>query len=64
MQEFSLTEINELILKSSSFVDDFKKQMNNTIIGQEDLVNKIIHFNVSKWSFITRGRSRFSNSYG
>ena len=41
MNKFSLTEINELILKSSSFVDDFKKQMNNTIIGQEDLVNKI-----------------------
>ena len=41
MNKFSLTEINELILKSSSFVDDFKKQMNNTIIGQEELVNKI-----------------------
>ena len=41
MQEFSLTEINERILKSSTFVDDFKKQMNNTIIGQEELVNKI-----------------------
>ena len=41
MNKFSLTEINELILKSSSFVDEFKKQMNNTIIGQEDLVNKI-----------------------
>ena len=41
MNKFSLTEINELILKSSSFVDDFKNQMNNTIIGQEDLVNKI-----------------------
>ena len=41
MNKFSLTEINERILKSSSFVDEFKKQMNNTIIGQEDLVNKI-----------------------
>ncbi len=41
MNKFSLTEINERILKSSSFVDDFKIQMNNTIIGQQDLVNKI-----------------------
>ena len=41
MSGFSLTEINEKILKSSTFVDDFKIQMNNVIKGQDELVNKI-----------------------
>ena len=42
MSEFSLTEVNEKISKSSVFVDDLIKGMNQIIIGQENLVDKII----------------------
>lgn len=42
MSEFSLTEINERISKASVFVDDLKKGMTQIIIGQDELVNKII----------------------
>ena len=42
MNDFSLTEINERISKSSSFVDNLKKGMSDTIIGQDELVNKIL----------------------
>jgi len=42
MSEFSLTEINERISKASVFVDDLKKGMNQIIVGQDELVNKII----------------------
>ncbi len=42
MSEFSLTEVNEKISKSSVFVDDLVKGMNQIIIGQENLVDKII----------------------
>lgn len=42
MSDFSLTEINERISKASVFIDDLKKGMNQIIVGQEELVNKII----------------------
>ena len=42
MSDFSLTEINERISKTSVFVDDLKKGMNRMIIGQNELINKIL----------------------
>ncbi|MFL2983381.1 MAG: AAA family ATPase [Candidatus Neomarinimicrobiota bacterium] len=42
MNDFSLTEINEKISKSSNFVDNLKKGMNNFILGQDELVNKVL----------------------
>ena len=42
MSDFSLTEINERISKTSVFVDDLKKGMNRMIIGQDELINKIL----------------------
>jgi len=42
MKEFSLTEINERISKSSGFVDSLNEKINQIIIGQRDLVNKVI----------------------
>ena len=42
MSEFSLSDINNRILENSDFVDDLKKTLNKIIIGQEDLINKII----------------------
>ena len=42
MSDFSLTEINERISKSSIFVDELKKGMSQVIIGQDVLINKIL----------------------
>ncbi len=42
MSEFSLTEINNKILKVSTFVDILKAEMNKTIVGQDELINKIL----------------------
>lgn len=42
MSDFSLTEINERISKTSVFVDELKKGMNRVIIGQDELINKIL----------------------
>jgi len=42
MNEFSLTEINEKISKSSLFVDELKKSLNKIIVGQHELIDKIL----------------------
>ena len=42
MNEFSLTEINERIARESTFVDDLKKALGLVIIGQDDLINRIL----------------------
>jgi MoxR-like ATPase len=42
MKEFSLTEVNEKISKESAFVDDLRKAFSRIIIGQKELINKII----------------------
>ena len=42
MSEFSIQEINDRISNSSQFIDDLKKGMNQVILGQEELVNKIL----------------------
>ena len=42
MSDFSLTEINERISKSSKFIDNLKQGMSQVILGQEELVNKIL----------------------
>ena len=42
MNNFSLTEINERITQSSGFVDSLKKGINEIILGQETLVDKIL----------------------
>mgnify|MGYP001457504059 CR=1 FL=1 len=42
MSEFSLTEINNKILKVSTFVDILRAEMNKTIVGQDELINKIL----------------------
>ena len=55
MSEFSLTEINERISKSSSFVDDLKKGMNNFILGQEELINKILISMLSNGHILLEG---------
>ena len=42
MSDFSLSEINDKISKASSFIDDLKKGMNQVILGQDELISKII----------------------
>ena len=42
MADFSSTEINDRITESSKFVDDLKGGMAQAIIGQDELVNKLI----------------------
>ena len=42
MSDFSLSEINERISKSSTFIDNLKQAMSQVILGQEELVNKIL----------------------
>jgi len=42
MSEFSLTEINERISRESTFVDNLKKSLGQVIVGQDDLINRIL----------------------
>ena len=42
MSDFSLSEINERISTSSTFIDNLKQGMSQVILGQEELVNKIL----------------------
>ena len=42
MSDFNLSEINERISKSSTFIDNLKQGMSQVILGQEELVNKIL----------------------
>ena len=42
MKDFSLTEINQKISRESIFIDDLKKAISPMIIGQNELINKII----------------------
>lgn len=42
MSDFSLSEINERIAKESVFVDDLKRALGTVIVGQHELINKIL----------------------
>ena len=42
MSDFSITEINEKISKTSVFVDELKKSMAQVVVGQDVLINKIL----------------------
>lgn len=42
MSEFSLSEINERIVKESAFIDDLKRSLSTVIVGQQELINKIL----------------------
>ena len=42
MSEFSLSAINERILESSKFVKPLRENLEKAIVGQEELLNKII----------------------
>jgi MoxR-like ATPase len=42
MTEFNITEINEKISRESFFIDDLKKAIGQVIVGQDELINKIL----------------------
>ena len=55
MSDFSLTEINEKIAKSSRFVDDLKNEMIQAIQGQDELVDKLIIAMLSNGHILLEG---------
>lgn len=42
MSEFSLSEINERIAKESKFIDPLRSSIGEVIVGQDELINKIL----------------------
>ncbi|MEA1881678.1 MAG: MoxR family ATPase [Candidatus Marinimicrobia bacterium] len=42
MSEFSLSEINARIAKESSFIDPLRQSIGEVIVGQDELINKIL----------------------
>ena len=42
MSKFSLSKINEQIAKESTFVDSLKKSISEVIVGQSELIDKIL----------------------
>ena len=42
MSEFSLSEINNRIAKESTFIDPLRSSIGEVIVGQEELINKIL----------------------
>ena len=42
MTNFNLSEINDKILKESAFIDDLNKSLSTKIVGQGEIVNKIL----------------------
>jgi MoxR-like ATPase len=42
MSEFSLSEINDRIVKESAFIDPLRQSVGEVIVGQDELINKIL----------------------
>ncbi len=42
MEEFNLSIVNEKIVNNSQFIDELKKEISKIIIGQDDLINKML----------------------
>ena len=43
MSDFSLSKINEKIVKDSKFIPKLKESISQVIVGQNDLIDKILH---------------------
>ncbi len=41
MENFSLTQLNEKIVKESAFIDDLRNALAQKIVGQKEIVNKL-----------------------
>ena len=42
MKQFSLSEVNEIVIKKSQFIDQLRKNIKKVIVGQDQLIDKII----------------------
>ena len=42
MSEFSLSKINDRISKESEFINPLRKCIDQVIVGQDELINKIL----------------------
>ena len=42
MSEFSLSKINDRISKESKFIEPLRKSIDEVIVGQDELINKIL----------------------
>ena len=42
MSDFSLSEINERISKESVFIDKLRDEISSVVIGQTDLINRLL----------------------
>ena len=42
MSEFSLSKINDRISKESEFINPLRKSIDQVIVGQDELINKIL----------------------
>ena len=55
MNDFSLTEINDRISKASTFIDDLRKGMNSSVLGQKELIDKILIAMLSNGHILLEG---------
>ena len=42
MEQFSLSKVNEVVTKKSQFIEQLRKNIRKVIIGQDQLIDKII----------------------
>ena len=42
MEQFSLSKVNEIVTKKSQFIDQLRKNIRKVIVGQDQLIDKII----------------------
>ena len=42
MEQFSLSKVNEIVIKKSQFIDQLRKNIRKVIVGQDQLIDKII----------------------
>ena len=55
MSDFSITKINEKIEKQSKFIERIKDSISQVIVGQEELINKILIGLLSKGHLLLEG---------
>ena len=42
MEQFSLSKVNEIVIEKSQFIDQLRKNIKKVIVGQDQLIDKII----------------------
>ena len=55
MSDFSITKINEKIEKQSKFVEEIKNSIGDVIVGQNELIDKILIGVLSKGHLLLEG---------